>query len=441
MSMRSFKWIGLLGLTISAILGISETSNAVPSFARQTNMPCASCHSIFPELNSFGRNFKLNGYTLNAGEVVESADKDGKTLMQFPKSPAVSAMMMASLSRVSKDIPQTQNNNIDFPQQFSIFLASQLTPEMGAFIQATYDDQGAAFSMDMLDLRYAHETTLGDKSLLIGLSLNNNPGAQDIWNTVPAWSFPFGSSPVAPTPSAAALIEGGLASDVAGLGPYFVWNKRIYAELSFYRSAPQGGSHPPDQNSQMTVKGLAPYWRLAYQRLSMNDYFEIGTYGLSAKLFPNGITGATDKYTDIAFDAQYERKFEKSSLSAHAFWILENQNLAATFGAGGSDYETNKLNTLKINGNYYLGQHLGFTLGYFAIIGDKDGILYGDNQTGKPDSNGLIGEVDWLPWLNTKFSIQYTLYQKFNGSGNNYDGSGRNASDNNTLYLLAWLAI
>ena len=37
---------------------------AIPSFARQMNMPCSSCHTIFPELNSFGRAFKLNGYTL-----------------------------------------------------------------------------------------------------------------------------------------------------------------------------------------------------------------------------------------------------------------------------------------------------------------------------------------------------------------------------------------
>jgi hypothetical protein len=31
------------------------------------------------------------------------------------------------------------------------------------------------------------------------------------------------------------------------------------------------------------------------------------------------------------------------------------------------------------------------------------------------------------------------MYQKFNGAETNYDGYGRNASDNNTLYLLIWL--
>jgi hypothetical protein len=36
--------------------------------------------------------------------------------------------------------------------------------------------------------------------------------------------------------------------------------------------------------------------------------------------------------------------------------------------------------------------------------------------------------------------MQYTAYNKFNGGGSNYDGLGRNASDNNALYLLLWFA-
>jgi hypothetical protein len=58
---------------------------------------------------------------------------------------------------------------------------------------------------------------------------------------------------------------------------------------------------------------------------------------------------------------------------------------------------------------------------------------------GSPNSNGWIGELDYLPWQNVKLALQYTHYQKFNGASSNYDGSGRDASDNNTLYVLAWL--
>ena len=42
--------------------------------------------------------------------------------------------------------------------------------------------------------------------------------------------------------------------------------------------------------------------------------------------------------------------------------------------------------------------------------------------------------------LNTKLTAQFTQYSKFNGASDNYDGLGRNASDNNSIYLLAWFA-
>ena len=73
------------------------------------------------------------------------------------------------------------------------------------------------------------------------------------------------------------------------------------------------------------------------------------------------------------------------------------------------------------------------------------------SRTGRPNSNGWIVEFDYLPfnrsrgpslwpWFNPKFIVQYTLYTEFNGAGRNYDGSGRRASDNNTLYVAAWFA-
>ena len=45
-----------------------------------------------------------------------------------------------------------------------------------------------------------------------------------------------------------------------------------------------------------------------------------------------------------------------------------------------------------------------------------------------------------MPWLNTRFSVQYVGYTRFNGGTTNYDGAGRKAGDNNVLYLLGWVA-
>jgi hypothetical protein len=59
--------------------------------------------------------------------------------------------------------------------------------------------------------------------------------------------------------------------------------------------------------------------------------------------------------------------------------------------------------------------------------------------TNNPGSRGEIAELNFLPWLNTKLQLQYTRYDRFNGGTTNYDGAGRNASDNDTLYLLGWI--
>src|SRR3981081_3737569 len=59
--------LALLVLTVTALPRIAS---AVPSFARQTGMPCSQCHTLSfgPALTAYGRQFKLNGYTFGEGE-------------------------------------------------------------------------------------------------------------------------------------------------------------------------------------------------------------------------------------------------------------------------------------------------------------------------------------------------------------------------------------
>jgi len=63
MSLR--QQIGLFyACMLVGIVFLPGTARAVPSYARQTGMPCSVCHTTPPELTSFGRSFKINGYTL-----------------------------------------------------------------------------------------------------------------------------------------------------------------------------------------------------------------------------------------------------------------------------------------------------------------------------------------------------------------------------------------
>ncbi|TLZ57875.1 MAG: cytochrome C, partial [Gammaproteobacteria bacterium] len=57
-------------LVLLLILALPRIASAVPSFARQTGMPCSQCHTMAfgVALTPYGRQFKLNGYTFGEGE-------------------------------------------------------------------------------------------------------------------------------------------------------------------------------------------------------------------------------------------------------------------------------------------------------------------------------------------------------------------------------------
>ena len=420
----------LLLLFAAIFLNIGE-SKALPSYARQTGMSCSACHFSFPELNSFGRQFKMNGYVMTGMNTIESKDDSTNvTRLKLLSTLPLSAMVQSSFTNIAKDVPGTQNNSVTLPQQLSVFYAGQITPHIGTFIQMTYD--GHSFGMDNVDIRYTNQGRLASKSLVYGLTLNNNPAVQDVWNTSPAWRFPSAGSDAAKTPAKSSIMEN-LGTQVAGLGAYTLWNNLIFAEVTLYRSAQQGAANPADSTSTGVVRGVAPYWRLALQHQWYNNFIEIGTFGIAPKLYAQGISGVMSKYRDIAFDFQYEHNLPFGALTFHSSYTHETETRQYTPSLS----EEFDFNTLKVDGNLYLKKGLGFTMGYFYTQGSKDANV--GSWSGRPDSNGFIGQIEYLPWYNTKFAIQYVAYNKFDGTIMNYDNNGRNAADNNTLYLVVWL--
>jgi hypothetical protein len=421
-----------------------HSSAPIPSFSRQTGFACNVCHTAFPQLTPFGRDFKLNGYTLLTQQTVEQKDS-ARTRLRLSLIPPASVMFIASLSSTRRAQPDAQNTNADFPQEMGFFVGGSVTPHLGGFLQATYDPAEGTVAVDNVDLRLANRGTAGSKPFIYGLTLNNNPTVQDAWNTAPAWSYPFTSSAVAPGPAAAAILDGGLGQTVMGLGGYLFWNGLLYGELTGYRSAPQGTPNPPNGDSEWTVEGVTPYWRLALQRSFGRSYFEVGTFGLVARLYPSGVSGSTDRYTDLAVDAQFERPVSNGNLVAHGILIHEEQSLNASFTAGAAANDRNTLTTLRLDATYRSPHQVGITMGVLNISGHPDEALYpsdplSGSRTGKPDSTGLIGELSWMPWLNTRFGVQYTRWTRFNGARGDYDGSGRAAGDNDTLYIYSWVA-
>lgn len=442
---------------------------AVPSFARQTGMPCDQCHTLFPELTPFGRIFKLGGYVLN---------RSSKPY-EFP--PPLAGMVQASHAQSEGltsgvapfDSTHRATDRTNLPQQLSVFFGGRIYDQVGAFVQGTYDGVSNTAFLDLTDIRYSNNTILWDKNLIYGLILNNSPTVQDVWNTTPAWGFPFASSSVVPTPTAGTIVDGALDQQVGGLGAYVFWSNLIYLEGTVYRTTANGITKPLGAGTagELVVDGAAPYWRLALERRWKNHFFSVGTYGMQADLFPDGHeSGPTNRFTDIALDAQYQflgtiqaEQMQgqmqmdmatmphpgKNIISAQTTWIHESQDWIAGVPLGQAANPSGSLNTFRMNWNYYYRSHrgdIGGSIGYFSTTGKTDPLLYSSSpvdgsRTGSPNSSGLVLEADYRPWHKTRISLQYTMYRKFNGTHSDYDGFGRNASDNNTFYALLWLML
>lgn len=447
----------LLTLVPVLILMYAATVNppkveAVPSYARQTGLACSGCHYNPPELNPAGRRFKLMGYVDKADETkVIKTDGSKKTAaLDLLSSLPLSVMLEASFTSLKTPVPTTQNGNFEFPQDVSLFLSGAWTSHVGSFLQVTYDAQADHFSMDNTDIRYANLTKLAGKELVYGIDLNNSPTMEDLWNTTPTWGFPWVASDVAPTPNASPFINGGLAQDVAGAGGYAMWNNHLYIDATLYRSDHIGGTQPnPGIGSGINIRGVAPYWRMAWQQLTGKTQYEIGTYGMHMRSTPNAITAADgsslpfqDSYTDFAFDTQIDRTlFRKDVLSFRATYIRENSDLLASLlleqaAAVGPHH----LNTVMANTEYHIGNKYSGTFGWFNTTGTSDATLFPSaavtgNLNGDPRSAGYIANVSVWPWQNLQLAAQYTGYTRFNGGNINYDLAGRNASGNNNIYL------
>jgi hypothetical protein len=459
----------LQSLGVGLCVALAAPALAVPSFARQTGMACAACHTVFPELTPFGREFKLNGYVLDNIKQIKGITVENRETLALNSLPPISIMLQISYTHTGAALPDTvapgalaKDGDILFPQQASFFYAGKIADGLGAFVQLTYDGVGDSFGFDNTDIRYAKHLDFGgtadssSPNVLFGVTVNNGPTVQDVWNTTAAWGFPYAGSSVAPTPIASTKLEagaGGIGQNAAGIGVYTWINNSIYAEFSLYGAAIRGGAHPLDASQAAVIHGVSPYWRLAYEYRWDRNSLSVGTYGIQAKMHPGAgfpLQGDTDRYTDTALDLQYQFIGEDHLFTVLSTYINEKQRLNASFVDGTAQNASNTLKSFKIVGEYSYQRMIGGSLGLFNTTGTSDAGLYPastvlaplpvvSSATNSPDSRGYVAEVDYLPWLNTKLQLQYVNYQKFNGLKQNYDGMGRSASDNNTLYLLGWV--
>lgn len=432
--------IHIMGTVLLAGAGIVSSFNAqaVPAFARQTGQNCLACHAggQFPELTPYGRRFKLTGYTMGTRDV------------------PLAVMGVASYTKSSKPDPSDPTFARDAVALFqtgSVFVAGKVTDNIGLFSQFTYNNYDhvsadnnqwtGKWGSDNFDLRYADHFVSADNDLIVGVSLNNNPSVQDVWNSAPAWVSYVPSSPFGVSGPAAGPAINGLGQQAAGLSAYAFWNNLVYGEVGGYRTANGAWSFLSQgiaNGDQTKLSGWNPYVRLALNRDWGAHSAMLGVFAMNSDIYPDNTnpSGPVTRFRDRGFDAQYQYLLDPHTVTGQLSYIHEN--ISGGDVTGVSTQSSLGLNQLRASASYIYRSKYGAKLTYFSTTGSSDDTMYASNANFSPDTRGWIPELFWMPIQNVRVGMQYFKFNRFNGASDNYDGNGRNASDNNTLFFYVW---
>ncbi len=479
----------LVALAAGAAALLPFDAVALPAFARQTGQNCVACHAggQFPELTPYGRMFKLTGYTM------------GARALPLSVMGVINAANVANTTKSDDPAADFQKNGAAVFASGSLFVAGKITDNLGLFSQITYDnyatqDEAGQFhghtSVDNIDLRYADRFINANRDLVVGISINNNPSVSDPWNTAAAWmqyvpaaSLSSHQFTDASTPFPSFDVN---SSALAGINAYAYWNRTLYGELGFYGTAKGAlsimASGTADADLQQ-LSGANPYWRLALTHEWGPHNVMVGTTGMVAHAFDVG-SDTSDannlgRFKNLGLDAQYQYLLDPHTLTAQVAYMRQTQEYSANAMAAATPVyfladgvtpvaaanPSDTTNIFRAKLSYIYQAKYGGSLAFFNKSGSTNtlnqtsgydnlqqitstdpngtGIAstrVNGNLSGNPGTRGLTYELFWMPLQNVRVGAQYTAYSRFNGASVNYDGFGRDAKDNNTLFGYIWFA-
>jgi hypothetical protein len=493
---RATKVLSLAAAIVSLALSLlSPDAFALPVFARQTGQNCLACHAggQFPELTPYGRMFKMTGYTIGARTVPLSVM--GVATYSRVADTSKSDDPPADFQKNGAPLFATGSLFIAGKVTDNIGAFAQITYDnyAGQAVGASGNNDGrfqGHSNADNMDFRYADHLIDANRDVVFGLSLNNNPSVSDPWNTAAAW---MQYVPV-PSPTSSQFVDGnapfpsfGAGGNIAGISAYAFWNKTLYAELGTYRTADRGLSFMSaginDAGTTKLQGSNNPYWRVAFSHEWGPHNIMVGATGMVAHVYDAGSDTSDPnnlgRFKNTGIDAQYQYLLDPHTITAQVAYMRQVQDYSANTQAGASSFvladgatpvaafnPSDTTNTLRAKLSYVYQAKYGGSLAYFnrtgtintlnqtsgfdpatgLITSDPGGLLGAaavstrvtGNLTGDPATRGFTYELFWLPVQNVRVGAQYTAYNKYNGATDNYDGLGRNARDNNTLFLYVW---
>ncbi len=382
------------------VVMMPHESHAVPSYARQVQKPCTACHTVWPNLNQYGRQFKVKAYT-DVSEKWEMISKDNLNLTTiFPVSGRV--MFFPEINNPSGP----SSTELD---QVAFFLAGRLYNYAGVFAAAEFSPDDGAFGLPTVKAAFQYPLDKGNSIGLVafkGLAASADPfnslGGRDrdlAWGDekepfvlTAGWTLNFWN-------------EENLGYVAHG---YFIGN-RLYAAVGAMRG---GKSDDPSAGALANSDTADPYdmfYRLAWDQKLPNGAITAGA----------GYYDGKQRLLDpTTFDPLYESKVKRTYVDLSLEQNFGEDHMFEVLALYGSGKETNvfggdeerKFDGFYIQGSYFYDRMIGVVVSQNDIT-FKDALAT-DNAIntesfGVDKKRSTLVSLNYLPWLNTKFAFQY----------------------------------
>lgn len=134
--MKYFKLsINTLILTVFVAVLFPSASEAIPAFVRKTNMACSTCHTAWPALNAFGRQYKEHGYRLGHLEApTKTITKD----LKWDESLPVSVLLVARPYDKKGSAAEAKNRAL---HEIELMVAGPMGDKMSGFFEIEAEDE------------------------------------------------------------------------------------------------------------------------------------------------------------------------------------------------------------------------------------------------------------------------------------------------------------
>ena len=417
--MKKRMLLVVLTSCLAAVLLLPYVSQAVPSYARQVKKPCTACHTIWPNLNQAGRQFKVKAYT-DMSPDWDMINKDNMNLAAtFPFSARVIYF------------PAVREDNGGFGQgstsldSLQLFVASRVYDYAGVFSSAEWSPDDGGFHLPTVKAAFQYPLGEGNTIGLVafkGLSAAADPfnslGGRDrdlSWGDESSpfvlgagWTFNF-------------FNESNIGEVLHG---YFLGN-RLYAAVGVLRGGNSddalntvgqtnpggvgtGLSAPTDVNESDPNDWIG---RIAWDQKLPNGAVTLGaaTYRGTQRVFFD-----TAGVQIIPYDAKVKRTYVDLSLEQN----YGEDHLVEVQALYGSGKETNVGANLfvtgeerKFDGSYVQADY--FYQRTVGLVASLNNIKFKDVTAADPiptdKMNSWLVGVDFLPWLNTKIALQHAV--------------------------------